>query len=448
MEELEKKIERIRVYLSQERDKEILRILQGIRPADIATLVENLKPEEGAKLLKLFRLPLASSVLSKIDNEARKPLLEEIESDYLSRILNLIPSDEAADIVDSLPPAQAIEILQLMEEEEAAKVKELLQHEEETAGGLMNADFVALSENLSVEEAIQRIRENFREAEVLYYIYTVDKNRKLTGVLSLRKLFLCPPNTLLKEIAMKDVISVPPEMDQEEVAEIARRYDLVAVPVVDKENKLLGVVTIDDLVDVVQEEAREDIYRIAGTSAREEFSLFSPFKIVKLRFPFLLICLVGETISAWVLKSFGNTLQTVVAVAFFIPYIMDTGGNVGTQSAAIMIRGLALKTIDFTRLGKILLKELSIGAILGLITGTVVALASQVFAGGNIKLGVAVGIGMVGALSISSLTGTFFPFLFHKFRIDPALAAGPLITTINDVIGIAFYLFMATFLLI
>ena len=429
---------------SLKKDKESLRkMLEKMHPEDIASLLDISDAEARKTIMNLLEIEGAAAVLPEVTEATRPKLLEELEDGRLSDILETMPADNATDILEKVSGEKRKKLLQLMEEKESDEVKELLKYGRETAGGIMTPEFVWLNENLSVNEAIEKLR-TISLDHLGFYIYVTDEQRHLKGVLRLRKLIAARGETLLRDIMNPDLISVKTGVDQEEVAGLAGKYNLLAIPVVDEENKLAGIVTADDVIEVMEEEATEDIYKMAGTDD-EELLDSSVLRVVRIRLPWLLTTLLGGLVLAVIIGIFRPILNQVLILAAFIPVIMGMGGNIGVQSSTIVVRGIATGRIALSDVGEILFKEVRIGAIMGLACGMTVGIVAH-FWQGKPMLGAVVGVAMFIAITVAATIGTLTPLLFKRLRIDPAIAAGPFVTTSNDITGLLIYFGLATLL--
>jgi magnesium transporter len=323
----------------------IKNILKKIHPADIAHLIHTLNPHDSKFVFNLIgNTQTIAEVLSNLEPSTGAVFLENFNSGKISMILNEMGSDDAAEMILMFPEEKAQEVLELMKKEESEDVEELLTYEENTAGRIMTQSYLALNEETLAGKAIEALRES-EEAEMVFYIYVVDERNHLVGVVSLRRLLVVSPHTPLKEFMATEVVSVRTDLDQEEAAQLVARYDLLAIPVVDDKNKMMGIITVDDVIDVIREEATEDIYKMAGTSG-EELLEHSAFKIASIRLPWLVFTLIGELVCGYILKLNHQLLQRTIAITFFIPLVMALGGNVGNQSQTIVVRGLATERID------------------------------------------------------------------------------------------------------
>lgn len=426
-------------YLVDVKDEALIRnIIIDLYPADLADILHHLDDEHRDYIFSKLDAETASEVIAELDKVSRDDILEELDEERLSEIVDEMDSDDATDLVSDLPAEIADKILDRIDIQDSDEVKELLSHEEDTAGGIMAKEFVAVNQDSTVDEAIQEIRRKSEEVEDVYNVYAVDKIRKLVGIVSLKDLILSKPDTRISQIMDRDVISVPTRLDQEEVANIAKRYDLVAIPVVDDKGLLVGRITFDDLADVMEEEASEDIQRMAGITDEEVFRETSPFRIIRVRLPWLLVGFTGELISASILRHFEASMSEIIASAFFIPIIMAMGGNAGIQSSTIMVRGIATGEISIYRIWRRLMRELFVAFINGIICGILIMIAIALIFN-KINFGIILAIAMLTVIINASFTGAIVPIILKKLNIDPAIATGPFITTSNDVIGLLIY---------
>ena len=421
-------------------------ILNKSHPADIAEVIKYLTDSEKKQVFGLIKDPeKAADVLSELDISDSLELLSGMTEEQISTILKEMSSDDAAELISNLPEEISTRVLQLLEREDQKDVEGLLQYEEKTAGRIMTTDFFALHEDTTAEEAIKAIREN-SEAEMVFYIYVTDERNHLVGVVSLRQLVIVPPKTRLKEIMTTDVISVSTDTDQEEVARIVERYNFLAIPVVDERNHLMGIITVDDVIDVLREEATEDIMKMVGTKEEEFVYHDKVTRVARLRLPWLLTNLFGGLVTGYLLWLFKVTIKDMLALITFVPVITGMGGNVGVQSSSIMVRGFATGKVNRGRVKQFLLREIMIGLLMGTICGIVVGLVGYVWHH-NFVLGLVVGIAMMAAMTVAATMGTLVPTFFRKIHVDPAIASGPFVTTSNDIVGILIYLGTATLIL-
>jgi len=421
----------------------LAKLLAKTHPADIAHLFRYLDLKEQRILFNLIEdAEKSADVLAELDHAVGAQLLEQLDKETISEVLQEMSSDDAADIIGYLPDELADEILNIMHDEDSEEIEHLLQYDEDTAGGIMSTEIFSLAEDLMVKDAIAAIQQA-GDIEMVFYLYVVNEAGQLVGVLSLRQLLTVPPNKKLSEIMITDVLSVRTDMDQEEVARMVEKYNILAVPVVDEMNNLKGIITVDDIIDVIRQEATEDIYKMAGASEEELLYGYKSFKIAKLRLPWLLINLFGGVVTGYLMWLFKVTLKEVIALISFIPVITGMGGNVGGQSATIMVRGFATGRIDFTMLRQVFFKEVRVGLIMGGVCGCTVGLVAW-FWHGNPYLGLVVGLAMVVAMAVASSMGVIAPAAFKKLGIDPAIASTPFVQTANDITGILIYFATAT----
>jgi magnesium transporter len=424
----------------------ISKVLAKSHPADVAHLFRYLDLKEQRTLFNLIEDPeTAAYVLSELDHSTGAQLLEQIEKETITEVLQEMPYDDAVEIIRSMPEELAEEILNIMQDEHSEEIEQLLQYEEDTAGGIMATEIFSLEENLTVRQAIEALQEA-EDVEMVFYVYVTDEHNHLVGVLSLRQLLIVPPNTKLKNIMTREVISVRTDMDQEEVAQLVAKYNLLAIPVVDEGNKLVGIITVDDVIDVMRQEATEDMYLMAGASDEELLYGYKSFKIARLRLPWLVTNLFGGVITGYLMWLFKVTLKEVIALISFIPVITGMGGNVGGQSATIVVRGFATGRVDFSILRKVFFREMRVGLIMGAVCGVVIGLVA-LFWHHNPYLGLVVALAMVTAMTVAASMGVLAPSFFKRIGIDPAIASSPFVQTANDITGILIYFGMATMFL-
>lgn len=425
---------------------EIYVLLSSMHPADLAELLQEMDVEQSGLILKILDDEKAAMVLQELDPSDQSLLIRFLGKERSSQILEEMFSDDVADLLGELPEAEAQELIDLMEEGE--EVQELLDYDEDTAGGIMTTEYIALEADLSVEKAILHLRETAPDAETIYYVYVVDKEEHLLGVLSLRDLIVASPQTPLKEIMKTKIISVDVGADQENVARVVAKYDLLAVPVIDQENHLLGIVTVDDVIDVIEEEATEDIYRLAGgiETQDEDRLVLSLYHSVRARLPWLLVTLIGGILSGGVIRNFTDVLDSIVALAYFMPLIAGMGGNVGTQSSTLMVRGLATGQVDSQSTWRNLFREMLVGLVIGFVCGSLVALVAY-FWQGKVVLGFIVGTAMAANILSAAVIGTLVPLVFRRVGVDPAVASAPFISTTIDITGLSIYFTLTTLLI-
>ncbi len=422
------------------------KVLVKTHPADIAHLFRYLELKEQRVLFNLLGDPEVSAyVLSELDHATGAQLLEQIDKETITEVLQEMAYDDAVDIIRNMPEELAEEVLQIMKDEHSDEIEELLKYGEDTAGGIMATEIFSLREELSVKSAIEALQ-GAEDVEMVFYVYVTDEYNHLVGVLSLRQLLTVPPTALLKDIMTTEVISVRTDLDQEEVAQLVAKYNILAIPVVDEGNRLMGIITVDDVIDVMREEATEDIYKMAGSSDEELQYGYKSFKIARLRLPWLITNLFGGVITGYLMWLSKVTLKEVIALISFIPVITGMGGNVGGQSATIMVRGFATGRIDINTLRKVIFKEMRVGLIMGVVCGLTIGLVAF-FWHHNPYLGLVVGLAMVTAMTVAATMGVLAPAFFSKLGVDPAIASIPFVQTANDISGILIYIGTATFFL-
>lgn len=426
-----------------ETDETIKQWLAELQPYDKAQLYLSLPSQYLRHYLHLLTGTEIAELLEELDIHDQTTLIERVGVEKASEILNAMSTDDAADLLGQLNEESTEEILISMDETEAEKIKALLIYPPDSAGGIMTNEYVWIRRHYTVGEAIEKLRSFAHIAESIYYLYVIDEDRTLMGVLSLRDLLLHSPETPIQEIMFERVISVPVDMDQEEVARVFEKYNFVSVPVVDQENRLIGIITHDDIVDVLIEEHEEDISRFSG-AGKESISIHTGvFRSAFKRLPWLVGLLFIGMISASILSIFSETIDQVVALAFFMPMIAGMTGNTGTQSLAVVIRGLATQDLERKEILRLVRREFGVALMMGLVCGVLIGLIALIWMH-NLALGFVVGASLFLTLIIGTLAGTIIPIILNSFNIDPAVASGPLITTINDIFSLLVYFGTAT----
>ncbi len=426
------------------------RAIARLDDVQVAALLDPLEPREQDSILHLLPIERRSEVLASMRYEVAAQVIGRLAPEEAAKLLDNLESDDVADILGQIDKEQLRPILTRLDDADAQELEELLAYPENSAGGIMSLDVARIHEDVTIAEATRMLQQ---ESENLpgsvFYIYVVDEQERLVGVVSLRKLVISKPDQPIHAIMETELVYVTVETDQEQVAELASRYDLVAIPVVDDQRRLLGVVTIDDIVDVLREEATEDILKMAG--AGEELAETRAFGAsFRARMPWLLTAALGGLLVAVSLQGFEDSLAKVPALALFMPVVAGMGGNIGTQSSTIMVRGLAVGFVETSRFGVLVLREMALGASMGLLYGAGIALLAPVVgATGSdpLGLGLVITFGMMGSMVIAATVGAAVPLLLHRVNIDPAVATGPFVTTSVDILGLLFYFWLATFLL-
>jgi len=440
-------LESVRRLLRLGATPNLLNLLQKQHPADLAQIFAELPERDRYAAFNVLvekNGKLAMEAVSELGHEKGAELLALRPAEEIARLAQEIASDDAAALVAHLPPALSDVVREMIRPKAGGGVTELLEHEEQTAGRLMNPNVLALHEELTAGEAITALQTS-RDVEMPFYLYVIDERRHLVGVVSLRRLLLVPPATPLKQIMTTEVYSVRVDTVQDEVARQVASYNLLAIPVVDQENKLAGIITVDDVVDVIQDEATEAVYRMAGVGGED--SVEAPTReSLRRRLPWLLVNLATAFLAASVVGLFENTIGQVVALAALMPIVAGMGGNAATQTLAVIVRGLALGELTWTNSRKVLAKEALVGLSNGVALGFVAALGAWVLKG-SFLLGVVLALAMVVNMFVAATAGTLIPLGLRALKVDPALASSVFITTLTDVFGFLSFLGLATLFL-
>lgn len=410
-----------------------------LHDADIASVLDELDVEQASFLYNKLNEEVQGDILMDLDEDLRDALIQSFSTKEIAEQVEQLDSDDAADLMSELPKKQVEEVISQIEDDETAEdIVDLLNYDADTAGGLMQKEFIQAQIDWPTNRCVVELRKQAENVEKIFTVYVVDENEKLLGFLSLKSLLFAKPSTKIADLYQnKNVISVKTDDDKEEVARIMEKYDLVSVPVVDLNNKLVGRITIDDVVDVIKDEAEKDFQMASGISENIE-SDDSVWKIFRARMPWLLIGLMGGVFGAQVISGFEGGIAEVPALAFFIPLITAMGGNVGVQSSAIVVQSLARGTDQFGSIFKKITKEALVALINGLVLSIIIYGIAYVF--DSSTLGIVVSLSLFTVIIFAGIFGTLIPLLLDKYKIDPALATGPFITTLNDVLGIFIYL--------
>ena len=432
-------------FISNNSDKKIQSLICDLHIADIAEIIEELSIEQATYLFQLINEERSAQVLIEVEDETREHILSTLSSKEIAiEVLENLESDDATDVISELPEKQKEEILSLIEDgEHASDIEDLLNYPEDTAGGLMAKELIKVNENWSTLRCLKEMRKQSSEVKKVHTIYVVDDNEKLVGTLSLRKLLLTETRIEINKIANYDIVSVISTEDDESVANIMNKYDLIVIPVVDRNGVLLGRITIDDVMDVVKEEAEKD-YQMASGITEDVESSDSVWQLTRARLPWLLIGLFGGLLGAKVIGIF--EINKNIELAFFIPLIAAMGGNVGVQSAAIVVQGIANESIKINTILSKLLKELWVSLLNGIICSLIIFGSTYVL-GYNIDLSIIISLSLMAVIVFAAIFGTFVPLTLDKYKIDPALATGPFITTVNDILGLVIYFLIGSTIL-
>jgi magnesium transporter len=433
-------ISNLRELIGQNDEKSVADLVSNLHPADIAEIFEELNIEEARFIYLHLDGEKRSDVLIEMEDDTRERYLKILTGEEIAtQFIKEMDSDDAADVIGELPEQRQEEILQhIADMDQAGEIVDLLSYDEDTAGGLMAKELIKVNVNWNIPTCIREMRKQAADVDEVYYVYVVDNDGVLKGLLSLKKLLLASPKASIKNIYTADIISVRADTHREEVANIMEKYDLVALPVVDSINRLMGRITIDDVVDVIREEAERD-YQLASGIAEDVEPSDNALLLTRARIPWLFIGLIGGSVAAIVLSQYEKDLGMYPEMAFFIPLIAAMGGNVGVQSSAIIVQGIAAKSIGIESTGRKLVKELTVALINGTVLATLM-LGYNLIRKESLALTATVSMSLFSVILFASLFGTFVPMILNRFKIDPALATGPFITTMNDIVGLAIYL--------
>ncbi|WP_180975482.1 magnesium transporter [Fischerella thermalis] len=418
-------------------------LLVPVQPADIAQAIEGLPKAMQAIAFRLLSKQEAIEVYEYLDSSIQQSLIAELRQQEVLEIVDKMSPDDRARLFDELPAVVVERLLQRLSPAEREATDLILGYKEGTAGRIMTTEYLSVKEDLTVSQAIERVRVLASATEIIYYLYVTDRERRLTGTLSFRDLVIAQPEQRLGEIMTRDVVFVYTDTDQEEVAQIIQRYDLVAVPVVDTEQRLVGIVTVDDVLDVLEQETTEDIYKLGAVEAGgDNYFQTNVLTAARKRVVWLFVLLIANTGTTAVISAQESILEQVVALAAFIPLLIDAGGNVGAQSSTVVIRGLNLREVGIKKALQVVTRETITGALLGLILGIAVIFWAY-FLEGSLSIAITVGTSLLTITILAAVSGAGLPFLFGAIGLDPALMSAPFITSIVDVLGVFIYLMLA-----
>lgn len=416
-----------------------------LHPQDQLDIYLSMSDTQRKKLYEYLSPEEYAEVFEELNIDEQKEFLQELNEKYAQDMISYMSADDAADFLGEIHDTKASAIIEGLEDEDAKDIKELLSYEEETAGAIMTKEFINLRASSTIREVIELLRQEGPDAETIYYLYVVNDKHELVGVVSLRDLITSEPDDTVEDAMSSRVVSVNTSEDQENVANLFKKYDFLAVPVVTEHHTLVGIITVDDILDVMEEEASEDLDEFAASRGATDLTI-SPVTAAKKRAPWIILLMFFGMISANIIASFEETLEAVVLLAGFIPLIMGSAGNAGTQSLAVAVRSLALGSLEKKGLGKLLFRELSTGMLLGIVCGLVLAVVIP-FLHSSYFLAFIVATSLFLSLSIATVIGTIVPLAINKLKLDPAIASGPFITTVNDITGLLIYFSVATSML-
>ncbi len=445
----DKNLQSLHDLLRPGQERRLRRMLTRLDEVQLASQLDNLGTDEQIRVLGLLPGDRRAPVLARMRYEAAATLVTALAPEQAAALLDALHPDDAVDILGRVDEQQLAQILARLDRDDAEELEELLAYDEHTAGGIMSPNFLTVPPDETVAEALARLQALAEVPTHLFYVYVVDPDGKLVGVCSLRELVIHRPHERVRDFMQVEVVSVRAETDQEEVADIVSRYDLVALPVVDAQHVLIGVIEVDDVVDVIREEATEDILKMAGAGEElAEARLF--WTSLRARWRWLMAAAAGGTIAAASLSGFDAALSRAPALALFMPVVAGMGGNIGMQSSTIVVRGLAVGFLESARVRRLVAREVGLGASLGLIYGVLIGMFAVLLgadASEPWRLGVVVAGGCAGSMTLAALVGTSTPLVLDRLGVDPAIATGPFVTTSVDVMGLLFYFYLAQLLL-
>ena len=433
-----------RRLLRRQAKTNLIKLTRKTHPADLATVFRHFTDEEQIEIFTLMNEnEHTAEFLSELDDALVNDLLANESLERIASIIEKAPTNDQSGILNVLEEEKAQSVIELLNAEEQEEIAEIMGYPEDSAGALMNTEVFTLNEGITAGEAIKTLQDQ-EEAEMVFYLYITDNDDRLVGVISLRALTTTPSTTTLKDMMIKNVHSVRPETDQEEVARVVAQYNYLAVPVIDPDSHLLGIVTVDDVVDVIREEATEDFLQMAGAGKDREILLKSSWENAKTRLPWLFASWVGGVTAAYLIGVFENMLENIIALAAFIPVILGMGGNIATQSSTIIVRGMATGRVNIGGEIKLIIKEMQVGLLLGILYGILLGVFAKItFPNAHNYLGVVVGLSICVSMIVAATVGTIIPLILRKLDIDPAVATGPFVTTSIDILGVLFYFLIA-----
>lgn len=436
----------IRELIASKKKGTIRKVASFFEPADIAEVWSELETDEQLTLLNALETRFAADIFELLDEEEMIELLHSLSLARKKGIINEMSPDDRTDLFAILPEPETSRLIPLLDEDEQIRARELLAYKENTAGGLMTTDFVTVPEDVKIAFVMRELRTRAKEIDFIEDVYVVDKVNRLQGVIPLKDLLTATPQRKVSTVMDTHFISVTLDMDQEEIARLFSKYDETALPVLDKGGRIKGVITVDDVIDVIHEEASEDIYHFGAAGVVDEYLSANPVSVAQKRVIWLIILALAGFISGSVLEHYSFLLSSIVTLSFFIPILMNTSGSAGTQAATVVVRGLATGEIRIRDIWKVIKKEFFIGVLMGIVAGGITALRAIIL-NGDIMLGLTVAIAMIAAIIIATSLGGILPIIFKKFGVDPALMSGPLIATILDTTTLLIYFNMTIWLL-
>ncbi len=432
----------LRLMLEQNNLEGAKSLLLPVQPVDIAEAIGDLPETMQLIAFRLLNKTEAIDVYEHLDYSIQESLIQEFKRQEVLDIVDKMSPDDRVRLFDELPASVVSRILAQLSPEERQATNLLLGYGENTAGRIMTPEYISVKAHFTLEETLERLRSQAKISELIYYVYVTDESRHLIGVVSLRDVVIHEPHQTLGEIMKSDVVYVKTDMDQEDVAKLIKRYDFLAVPVVDRESRLVGIVTVDDVIDILEQEATEDIYALGAIqSDKDNYFETNLFTVARRRVSWLLVLLLTNTFTGGIIGAQEDILSEITVLAAFIPLLIDSGGNIGTQSSTVVIRGLSTDELKDLGVGKVILREATAGAILGLGLGLITIVWAYILpqSDKNVTIAISVGISLMAISVLASVAGSALPFLFKAFKLDPALMSGPFITTAVDVLGVLIY---------
>lgn len=445
-------VDRIKETIEDENFAQLEQILNSYHSADLAEILQELKPEERITAFKHIEEEKAAEIIEYLPAQYQVEILSEIGEEYASRLIMKMPHDEIADVLADMEEDESESYLKKLPKKISSEVRELLAYKEDSAGGIMTPNVLTVNKDMKVEDVLSFIKIRAEKDDVeLYYLYVIDNQKHLLGVVSLRALLTKPYKTKVEDIMTRDIVKLQIDDPQDAVADIFMKYQYSALPVVDLYNRLKGMITWDDAQDIIEEETTEEIYTSSGITTNivdeDEIVYGSTINAIRARIPWLLITLIGEFFAVHVANKFEGTLHALPIIAIFMPLLAGLGGNIGTQSITLMVRGLSTGQINLNSAFYHIFREVRVGLSIGLVFGILVMVVTWGWRH-NYELGIVVGVAMAINMTMATLLGTITPFILKKMKIDPAIASGPVIATTIDVIGLAVYFSLVTAFLI
>ena len=439
----------IQRLLRRKANANLTKILRKTHPADVALLMRGFGGSDQKNIFNLCpTFNHKAKVLEELDEALIESVLMDESSTNISKMFIYLDTNDQAAIISMFPEEKQKEILEKIEVEDLEDVEEIMSYPDDSAGSIMTKETFTLNQNTTIKESIKKLQA-VPENDKIFYVYVLDNKEKLVGVVSLRNLVTSKNTKKLKEIMIKDIHAATSETDQEEVAKTVAQYNYLALPVVNRQNKFLGIVTIDDVVDIVREEASEDFLQMAGVGKDREILLKSPIENAQSRAPWIFASLIGGICAAAIIGYFDHLIKEMIVLAAFIPVIIGIGGNIGTQSSTIIVRGLATGRVDVGNTSSLVIKEIIVGAILGALYGALIGFASEPITGTQIEnLGLVVGLSIGCSMTIATAVGASVPLILKKLSFDPAISTGPFVTTAIDILGVALYFIIASSILL